>query len=144
MLGDQTREEINTVGDVTRLVTLKQLHRLLHSRHDAVTLEHEMVGVISGFGHDTFDDHVVRDRCLGECDRTGIGQQAIERGWQFIVKNCAVRRHVKMRQVFGARARNLGDETLEGLNVLGLLPEEAGQKHFLLEPTVTRHGHDQR
>ncbi len=122
---------------------LEELHGLLCAGQDPVLGEHLVVGVVAGLGEHALDDHVVGHRGLRLCDRRGVVSQPVEGVGQLLAEQTQVARRVEPREVVVGPG-HLAEEPAERLDVLGLLPEEGGQVHLLLEPSLRGDHHDQR
>src|SRR5260370_35658504 len=114
------------------LVPLEQVDALSQSRHDIVALKHVEVAIIAGLRQYALDNHVIGDTWSYLGSRRKITQEGIRGLWKFFVEQLAVAWRVETVQVT-MLIRPLVEEAPKELGVLGLLPQEGGQKHLLLD-----------
>ncbi len=127
---------------MTRLVALEMAHHPLHAGQDAALLEDRVVDVIAGLGQDALDDHVVGGRGAGLRQRRGVMLQTRHGSRQLAVEDPPPGRRVIAAEI-AALVRHLYKEPAEGLDVLGLFPQEGGQVDLLLQAAFAGDDPDQ-
>lgn len=135
ILGHESREEEDAIGDVAGFVAFGVGDALSGAGEDVVVVEDGEVNVVAGFGQHAFDDHVVSG---GGADE-GLGGVVIVEGVEGfgkqIVKELDVRWGHVVFEGFGF-AGDLFEESTEEVDVFGFLPEEGGEVHFLFDPAL--------